>query len=148
MSENSKPTLVVISGYFSPIHVGHLDMIEAGAAAGDELFVIVNNNAQQILKKDRVVIDEADRLRVVEALRVVDHSMVALDDDPTVCATLEAIAQRFEGHNIIFGNGGDRVPDNVPESDVCERYGITMVFGMGGEEKADSSSRLIEELGL
>jgi len=79
MPDNRAGTLVIVSGYFGPIHVGHLDMIEAGAAAGDELFVIVNNNAQQIKKKGKIIMDEADRLRIVEALSVVDHAMVAVD---------------------------------------------------------------------
>jgi len=143
-------TLVIVSGYFGPIHVGHLDMIEAGAAAGDELFVIVNNNLQQTLKKGRVVIDEADRLRIVQALRDVDHAMIAVDEDGTVRATLETIAERFPDHRLVFGNGGDDRTNNaeVPETEVCERHGIEMVFGMGGSNKADSSSRLIEELDL
>lgn len=144
------PTLVILSGYFGPIHVGHLDMIEAGAAAGDELYVIVNNNLQQELKKGRVIIDEADRLRIVQALRVVDHATIAVDQDGTVCASIEAIAKQFPDREIIFGNGGDRHPDGdpSPETGVCERYGITMVYGMGGTAKADSSTRLIEELGM
>jgi cytidyltransferase-like protein len=154
MSQSSEstavPTLVIVSGYFGPIHVGHLDMIEAGAAAGDELFVIVNNNLQQTLKKDRVIIDEADRLRIVQALRAVDHAMIAVDEDGTVCASLEAIATRFPDHRLIFGNGGDDRKNNneVPETAVCEQFDIEMNFGMGGLNKADSSSRLIKELGL
>lgn len=150
MNSRTGPTLVVLSGYFGPLHVGHLDMIEAGAAAGDELFVIVNNNLQQQLKKGRVVIDQADRLRIVAALRDVDHAMIAIDQDPTVGASLEQIAQRFPDHHIVFGNGGDdrRDTDEVPETAVCERHGIEMVFGMGGTNKADSSSRLIAELDL
>lgn len=144
------PTLVIVSGYFGPIHVGHLDYIEAGAAEGDELYVIVNNNLQQERKKGKVIIDEADRLRIVEALRVVDHAMIAVDQDGTVCASIAAIATQFPDHRIIFGNGGDRRPDGdpVPETDICEQHGIEMIFGMGGTNKADSSSRLIEELGL
>lgn len=150
MSSQSESTLVIVSGYFGPIHVGHLDMIEAGKAAGDELMVIVNNNAQQVLKKGKVIIDEADRLRIVQALRVVDHAMIAVDDDGTVCASLAEIGERFPDHRLVFGNGGDDRRNNaeVPESQVCQRYGIEMVFGMGGANKADSSSRLIEELGL
>jgi len=145
----NQPTLVIVSGYFGPLHVGHLDYIEAGAAAGDELFVIVNNNLQQELKKGRVIIDEADRHRIVAALGCVDHSMVAVDADGTVSASIEHIAQRFGEHRIIFGNGGDRDGDAaVPETEICERYGVEMIFDMGGNAKADSSSRLIEELGL
>ena len=146
----SQPTLVIVSGYFGPIHVGHLDYIEAGAAHGDELFVIVNNNLQQELKKGKVIIDEADRERIVAALRVVDHTMIAIDQDGTVSESIEQIAQKFPDHRIIFGNGGDRGPDGdpVPEHDVCDKYGIEMIFGMGGTNKADSSTRLISELGL
>jgi len=110
----------------------------------------VNNNAQQMMKKGKVVIDEADRLRIVKALRAVDHAMVAVDEDGTVCASLEAIATRFPDHRIVFGNGGDDRKNNeeVPESAVCRTFDIEMVFGMGGLNKADSSSRLIEELDL
>ena len=77
MSET--PTLVIVSGYFGPMHAGHLDYIEAGAAAGDELYVIVNNNVQQTLKKGKIIMDEGDRHRIVAALRVVDHAMIAVD---------------------------------------------------------------------
>jgi len=112
--------------------------------------VIVNNNLQQELKKGRVIIDEAERLRIVQALRAVDHAMISIDEDSTVCASIESIAQRHPDHRIIFGNGGDRHPggDMPPEADVCERHGVEMIFDMGGNEKADSSSRLIEELNL
>ena len=149
MSRSAQPTLVIVSGYFSPLHIGHLDMIEGGAGLGDELLVIVNNNAQQLLKKGRVVIDEADRLRVVAALRAVDHAMLAVDEDGTVAASLTAVAEKFPSHQLVFANGGDRSGDPNPvEAAVCEKYGVTLVYGTGGATKADSSSRLIEELGL
>ncbi len=144
-----QPVLVIISGYFSPLHCGHLDMIEAGAALGDRLAVIVNNNAQQIRKKGKVIIDEQDRLRLVRALRDVDEAMIAIDDDATVSASIEDIARRHSEHRIIFGNGGDRDSGAVvPESDVCERYGIDMVFDLGGTDKHDSSTRINQALGL
>lgn len=143
------PVLVIISGYFSPLHCGHLDMIEAGAARGDMLAVIVNNNAQQLLKKGKLIIDEQDRLRIVKALRVVDDAIVSIDEDATVRASLEFLAQKYPDHRVIFGNGGDRDSGAVvPESEVCSRYGIEMVFDMGGSEKRDSSSRINQELGL
>lgn len=145
----SKPVLVIISGYFSPLHCGHLDMIEAGADAGDRLAVIVNNNAQQILKKGKLIIDEQDRLRLVSALRAVDDAMVAIDDDGAVSSSIEKLAQKYPDHHIVFGNGGDRDSDAVvPESDVCRQYGIEMVFDMGGAQKHDSSSRINKELGI
>ncbi len=141
-------TGVIVSGYFSPLHVGHLDMIEGAAALGDEVIVIVNNNAQQEMKKGKVIIDEADRLRVVHALRDVDHALIAVDDDRTVSASLAAVAERFPDHTLIFANGGDRVPGFVPEAATCEAHGIELRFGVGGDEKADSSSRINVAMGL
>ena len=143
------PTGVIISGYFSPLHAGHLDMIEAAADRGDHLIVIVNNNAQQVIKKGKVIMDEADRLRVVQALRVVDDAFVAVDEDRTVIASIEAVAKKYPDHDLIFANGGDRASGAVvPETPICEKYGIEMVFDMGGTEKRDSSSRINVELGF
>ena len=138
----------IVSGYFSPLHVGHLDMIEGAAAIADEVIVIVNNNAQQEMKKGKVIIDEADRLRVVLALAAVDHAIIAVDDDRTVSASLVHLADKFSDHQLIFANGGDRIPDFVPEAAVCEEHDIELVFGVGGDNKADSSSRINVELGL
>ena len=141
-------TAAIVSGYFSPLHVGHLDMIDAAAELGDEVIVIVNNNAQQVMKKGKVIIDEADRLRVVQALRAVDHAIVAVDEDRTVSASLAKIAEDFGDYSLIFANGGDRQPEFVPEAAVCEANGIELRFGVGGNNKADSSSRINVELGL
>ena len=144
----SRPVAVIVSGYFSPLHVGHLDMIESAAALGDTLVVIVNNNDQQRLKKGKVIIDQTDRLRLVTALRAVDDAIIAVDDDRTVSASLQAIAERYPDHELVFANGGDRKPEFVPEAEVCERYGIRMEFGVGGDDKADSSTRINMELGI
>lgn len=144
----TKPRAAVVSGYFSPLHVGHLDMIEAAAALGDKLLVIVNNNAQQKLKKGKVIIDETDRLRIVQALGLVDDAIVAVDGDRTVSASLKLLAERYDDHQLVFANGGDRQPDFVPEAEICEQYGILMEFGVGGDEKADSSTRINMELGI
>jgi len=144
-----KPVLVIISGYFSPLHCGHLDMVEAGAELGDRLAVIVNNNAQQVLKKGKLILDEQDRLRIVRALRAVDDAMISIDDDHTVIASIEHFAKKYDDHQVIFGNGGDRASGAlVPESEVCEKYGIEMVFDLGGTIKRDSSSRINQELGI
>ena len=145
----SMATGVIVSGYFSPLHVGHLDMIEAAADHGDFVIVIVNNNAQQMIKKGKVIIDEADRLRIVKALRSVDAAFVAVDEDRTVIASIEAAAKKYPDDKLVFANGGDRASGAVvPETPICEMYDIEMIFDMGGSEKADSSSRINVELGL
>jgi len=143
-------TVAVISGHFSPIHAGHLDMIEAAAELGETVVVIVNNNEQQILKKGKVLMDEQDRLRIVSALRVVDDAFVAVDSDATVSESLRLVFSKYPEHRIIFGNGGsDRsTDDEVPESQVCAEIGIEMVYGVGGADKADSSTRINTALGL
>ncbi len=144
-----RPTAVIVSGFFSPLHDGHLDMIEAAAALGDRLIVIVNNNTQQVAKKGKVIMDEQSRLRIVKALRVVDDAFIAVDEDRTVSASLELAAQKYGGdHRLIFANGGDRKPDFVPETAVCEEHGIEMAFGVGGDDKADSSTRINMALGI
>jgi cytidyltransferase-like protein len=146
----AEKTAIIVSGYFSPLHTGHLDMIEDAARRGDAVIVIVNNNDQQIMKKGKVIIDEQDRLRIVNALKLVDHAFIAVDDDRTVCASLEKAAADYgSDYKLVFGNGGDRNDGAVvPEAPVCEAHNIEMVFNMGGTEKADSSSRINVELGL
>ena len=143
------PTLVIVSGYFSPLHCGHLDYLEAGAALGDRLIAIVNNDAQQILKKGKVILPEKDRLRLVQALSVVDEARIALDSDNSVKETIAAIAIANPDYRLIFGNGGDRnIPSDIPETLVCNELNIEMVFGVGGASKKDSSSRINKELGV
>ncbi len=145
-----KPVAVIISGFFSPLHSGHLDMIEAAADAGDTLIVIVNNNDQQVAKKGKIIMDEEDRLRIVKALRVVDDAFIAVDDDRTVSASIQLVAEKYgDSHRLVFANGGDRASGKVvPETTVCEANGIEMVFDMGGTAKADSSTRINMALGL
>ena len=145
----TRPVAVIVSGYFSPLHIGHLDMIEQGARMGDKLIVIVNNNEQQVGKKGKVIIDEQDRLRIVLALRDVDEAFIAIDDDRTVRESLRQVAQKFSDYDLIFANGGDRKDGEVvPETETCEEFDIRMVFGTGGTEKADSSTRINMEMGL
>lgn len=149
MSESKKRIGIIVSGYFSPLHVGHLDLIQDAAAGADDVIVIVNNNAQQQMKKGKVIMDEADRLRIVLALRAVDYAFVAIDDDRTVSASLAKVAAEFPDHRLIFANGGDRNSDEiVPETDICREQNIEMIFDMGGTQKADSSSRINVEMGL
>ncbi|MEP6710166.1 MAG: adenylyltransferase/cytidyltransferase family protein [Candidatus Saccharibacteria bacterium] len=140
--------VVVISGFFNPLHGGHLDMIEAAAQLGTKLIVVVNNDIQQVFKKDKVILSEQNRARLIGALRGVDEVLIAVDDDPTVIQTLEIIAQKHPNDELIFANGGDRDSEKaIPETEVCRRYNIKTVFGVGGMNKADSSTRINQALG-
>lgn len=140
--------IVIVSGFFNPLHGGHLDMVEGAAKMGDRLVVIVNNDVQQVLKKDKVILSEENRARVLGALRDVDEVVIAIDQDPPVIQTLEQIALKYPNDELVFANGGDRDSEKaIPEGDVCRQYNIQMVFGVGGNDKADSSTRINQALG-
>lgn len=146
--KGSSMKVVIVSGYFNPLHGGHIDMIEAAAAMGDRLIVIVNNDKQQLLKKGKIILDEKNRLRLMRAIRGVDQAVLSIDEEPSVINTLELIAKQHPGDEIIFANGGDRSTDSVvPETEVCEKYNIQMVFDAGGVQKSDSSTRINQATG-
>jgi cytidyltransferase-like protein len=141
------PRASIVSGYFNPLHVGHLRMMEAARAVSGYLIVIVNNDEQQMLKKGRIILPLADRLEIVRALRVTDEALAAVDDDATVRRTLRAVREMYPDSALIFANGGDRSSaERISEAGVCAELGIELRFGVGGEEKADSSTRIIAAL--
>lgn len=140
--------IVIISGYFNPLHGGHLDMIEAAADLGDKLIVVVNNDVQQHLKKGKIILDAKNRLRLMRALKGVNQVVLSIDDDSTVVKTLEMIAGQHPGDELMFANGGDRSSiKEVPETEVCKKYNIEMKFGVGGVNKVDSSTRINQATG-
>ena len=125
---------VAISGYFDPIHVGHLEYIIEAKKLGDKLIVIVNNNHQCVLKKGKPFMDENDRVRIVSSIKYVDEVFLSIDKDKTVCKSLKKIKPD------IFANGGDRKNYEIPESVICNKYNIEIIDGLG--EKIRSSSDL------
>ncbi|MFA5004406.1 MAG: adenylyltransferase/cytidyltransferase family protein [Candidatus Saccharimonadales bacterium] len=139
--------VVIVSGYFNPLHGGHLDMIESARAMGDKLIVIVNNDKQQLLKKGKIILDEKNRLRLMRALRNVNEVVLSIDEDPAIIKTLEMIARQHPGDELIFANGGDRNSEKaIPEAAVCHQYNIEMRFD-AGEGKPDSSTRINQATG-
>ncbi len=128
---------VCTSGYFNPLHKGHVRLFEEAKKLGDYLIVIVNNDKQVALKGSKPFMDENERYEIVKALRCVDHVVISIDEDKTVCKTLEMIRPT------IFAKGGDSVPTNVPERETCEAMGTKIVFNTGGD-KVQSSSWLLK----
>ena len=126
--------VVAVSGYFDPLHVGHVEFFQLAKDLGSKLIVIVNNNHQAEIKKGSFFMDEKDRMEIVAALRHVDEVFLSIDKDNSVCKSLEFIKPD------IFANGGDRSLEEIPETDVMEKYNIKMVDGLG--EKIRSSSDL------
>lgn len=139
MSDKNK-IRVAVSGYFDPIHVGHLDYLRMAKELGDSLVVIVNNNYQCKLKKGKHFMDENDRVEIVKALRFVDEVFLSVDKDRTVCKSLEEIKPD------IFANGGDRATSEVPETPVCKKFNIKMVDGLGDKIRSSSSLTGLNEL--
>jgi len=122
---------ILVSGYFSPVHVGHLEYFEAARKLGDELIVLVNNDEQVKLKGSIEFMGVADRARIVKALRSVSTVFVSMDFDRSVCRTIEMVHEAVdEGDEWIFANGGDQTAETIPETEVCEKLGIKMVFGV------------------
>ena len=139
MNTNKKIS-VAVSGYFDPIHVGHLEYLKMAKELGDFLIVIVNNNQQCILKKGKSFMDENDRVEIVRALGIVDKVFLSIDTDRTVCKSLEEIKPD------IFANGGDRSKDEVPETSICKKYNIKMIDGLGDKIRSSSSLTGLKEL--
>ncbi len=131
---------VAVSGYFDPIHVGHLDYLEHAKKLGDKLVVIVNNNHQCVLKKGKPFMDELDRMRIVKSLHMVDEVFLSVDSDRSVCKSLEEIKPD------IFANGGDRFESDSPESGICKKFKIKMVDGLGKKIRSSSSLTGLKEI--
>ncbi len=136
-----KPVVVAVSGYFNPLHVGHLEMIQKAKKLGDELVAIINSDYQVGLKGSVPFMSEKDRVKIISALRDVDRVFLSIDRDRSVCKSLTKVKPD------IFANGGDRHSlGDVPEFPVCQKLGITMVDGLG--KKIRASSILIAEAAL
>ncbi len=130
---------VCTSGYYNPLHAGHLKLLKEASEMGGKLVVIVNNDEQVKLKGSKVFMDEKERCAILKAIKYVDQVVLSIDSDRTICKTLEMV------HPTIFAKGGDSTLDNIPEQEVCDRLGIKLVLDVGGE-KIQSSSWLKNRL--
>ena len=137
-----KKKAIIVSGYFNPIHKGHLEYINNAKALADELIVIVNNDKQRILKKSTEFQLEEERLLIVSNIRSVDKAILSVDNDRTVCQTIKLIVQEFGSiYDLAFANGGDQDNTTIPEREICEEMGIALLDGLG--DKIQSSSWLL-----
>ena len=140
--------VVVVSGYFNPIHTGHLDYIEGARKLGDKLVVIVNNDKQVTLKGSKPFMSEVDRIRIVSAIKGVDKVVLSIDETGSVIETLKAVynehAVDYFFDSMVFCNGGDRTKGNSPEEKYCEWRGIRTAYNVGGG-KTQSSSELLKK---
>jgi D-beta-D-heptose 7-phosphate kinase/D-beta-D-heptose 1-phosphate adenosyltransferase len=136
--------MVIVSGYFNPLHKGHLELFHRAKGYGHKLFVIVNSDHQRELKGSKEFQDEMERLMIIRNLRVVDYSMISIDKDKTQCATLKYLSDIYGGeYRLAFANGGDQNNDTIPETYVCIDNEIELIDGLGS--KVQSSSWLLNK---
>jgi len=133
----AKEKIIAVSGYFDPLHIGHIEYLKLAKALGDKLIVILNNDKQCILKKTGYFMPQEQRKTILEAIKYVDEVYVSIDTDKTVCKSLEVVKPD------IFAKGGDRYKDEIPEADICKKLGIKIIDGLG--KKIQSSSELVEK---
>lgn len=138
--------IVITSGYFNPLHVGHTNLIREAKKLGDFLVVIVNNDKQVVLKGSMPFMPEQERLEIVKDLKPVDAVFLSIDTDKSIAKSLKKIVEQYKG-DLLFAKGGDRNADNIPESEkkICEEFNITIISGVGGG-KVQSSSWLLKNV--
>ena len=140
----SKPKAIIVSGYFNPLHKGHLELFEKAKAAGDQLWVIVNSDLQRELKGSKEFMDQDERLIIVKAIKFVDKALISIDKDKTQCATLADLADKYSTENeLYFANVGEQNNGSIPEVPVCKEKGIGLLEGLG--DKIQSSSWLLKK---
>ena len=138
-----KQKAIIVSGYFNPIHKGHLEYFNNAKALADKLFVIVNNDYQRALKGSKEFQKEDERMIIVSNIKAVDKAILSIDRDRTVCETLKVITKDyFIEYDLAFANGGDQNNETIPERSICEEMNVEMIDGLG--DKIQSSSWLIK----
>ena len=130
-------TVVLTSGYFDPLHHGHIDLFKKSKDLGDYLIVVVNNDIQTKIKKGFVFMPAEEKAKIITEFSCVDEVFISIDGDHPQCNTLEFLRPH------IFAKGGDRYAYEIPETPTCRRHGIRIIDGVGA--KVQSSSELIEK---
>lgn len=138
--------VIVTSGYFNPLHIGHINLIREAKKLGDILVVIVNNDEQVKIKGSVPFMPEQERLKIIRELKYPDKVLLSVDKNESVSKSLEIIANMYPG-KIFFAKGGDRNINNIPESEkkVCQKFGIEIINRIGGK-KIQSSSWLLKNI--
>jgi len=135
-------SIVLVTGGFDPIHSGHIAYFKAAKALGNKLIVGVNSDNWLMNKKDRPFMPYEERANIVRNLKFVDEVIAFDDQDGTAIQAIRKVKANYPNENIIFANGGDRNEDNIPE---MEERDVTFIFGVGGSEKKNSSSWILED---
>jgi D-beta-D-heptose 7-phosphate kinase/D-beta-D-heptose 1-phosphate adenosyltransferase len=139
-----KKKAIIVSGYFNPVHKGHLEYFLNAKKHADELFVIINSDHQRALKGSKEFQDEDERLMIVSHIKPVDYAMISIDKDRTVCKSIEKLVKEYsDRYDFTFANGGDQNNQSIPEADICNELGVDLLDGLG--DKIQSSSWLLKK---
>ena len=139
-----KKNAVIVSGYFNPIHKGHIEYINLSKKLGDYLIVIVNNDFQRKLKGSKQFFDEEERQIILNNIKGVDKVYLSVDKDRTVIKTLILINEDIgDKYNLFFANGGDQNNDTIAEKQICEKLQIKLIDNLG--DKIQSSSWILKK---
>ena len=134
---------IIVSGYFNPLHKGHLELFQEAKERSDMLMVIVNSDLQRKLKGSKEFMLEEERVLILEELKIVDEVFLSIDKDKSVSNSIEKIYKSYHNlYDFIFANGGDQTIESIPETDVCNRLKIKMIDGLGN--KIQSSSWILK----
>ena len=135
---------IIVSGYFNPLHKGHLELFGKAKTKGDKLWVIINNDLQRELKGSKAFMEEDERIIIVKAIGIVDKALISIDKDKTQCETLRFLEKEYGAeYDLFFANGGDQNNNSIPEATVCKEKGIGLIEGLG--DKVQSSSWLLKK---
>lgn len=134
--------IVLVTGGFDPLHSGHIAYFRAARKLGDRLVVGLNSDEWLTRKKGRPFMPLQERMSIVGNLAVVDEVVVYNDDDGSSCDAIRLVKARYPKDEIVFANGGDRTRENIPEMVIG---GVEFAFGVGGEDKKNSSSWILED---
>jgi D-beta-D-heptose 7-phosphate kinase/D-beta-D-heptose 1-phosphate adenosyltransferase len=140
----SMTTTVLITGGFDPVHRGHIEYIRAARTLGDRLVVGINSDAWLTRKKGRAFMTWSERAALISELRSVDHVIEFDDADGSAVDAIAKVLDQYPQDRIIFANGGDRTAINIPEQSV-DSPRLEFQFGVGGHDKLNSSSWILEE---
>lgn len=141
--KKKKEKVVMVSGGFDPIHIGHVRLFQQAKDLGDKLIVVINNDNWLRKKKGKAFMPEKERKEIIEALECVDQVIISFHKKDTKDISVCKEIIKIKPH--IFANGGDRFADNIPEFKLCNNLGIKMVFNVGKGGKIRSSSELLKK---
>ena len=143
MEENKEEKAIIVSGYFNPIHRGHIEYFYAARKHANKLIVIVNNDKQRSLKGSKEFMKEDERLLIIKELKIVDFVYLSIDDSRDVSLSIKKINEELSHkYDLLFGNGGDQNNDTIPEAKICKELNIKLIDGLG--DKIQSSSWLLK----